>query len=311
MRLSTRTRDTKMMKSASLALLLALLALPLTAGLHRAHAEDGDVNAGESSPAPPSYDSVMGLQGDPVDGDGTPPTGADIVKNEKESGAASALHIRTDALREAGLSFGARGGLAFRTFEIQRRLAEQEAYLSKTYDFNRLLIPAQNGLLIEPPIVSEGQQALLIKTGGQEAAVADRVLKINRAARIVSASRNWRTYLERDWGKVEPPPPLLRPRDKDEVRVWQTSVKAGWEAGVTQADDIFQADLDRLTNDFVGMVRYRELLAQRMITPPYAMAENRGITGNPNEMRIGDRGLEITGPSQFVIKSDHWQPATQ
>ncbi len=234
-----------------------------------------------------------------------------VIQQEGETAAQNSVGIRVSALQEAGLSFGARGGLAYRTFEIQRRLAEQDTYLSQIYDFNRLLIPASSGLLIEPPIVNEATQALLIKTGGQEAAVADRVLKINRAARIVSASRNWRTYLERDWGAVEPPPPLLRPKDDREVAVWQRSVKKGWDAGIEQADDIFQADLDRLTNDFTGMVRYRELVAQKMITPPYSAGDNRGVTGNASEMRIGDRGLEITGPSQFVVKPNNWDPATR
>ena len=310
MRLSIQRRAIDMNNRLLTLLLAFALAAPVVAmPLQQVRAEDGDVASDEASPAPPTYSSIMDLRGNPDDADADmPPAGGDIVKDEKATAQANALHIRLDALKEAGLSFGARSGLAHRTFEIQRRLAEQETYLSKTYDFNRLLIPAQNGLLIEPPIVAEAEEALIIKTGGQEAAVADRVLKINRAARIVSASRNWRTYLERDWGKVEPPPALLLPRDKAEIKAWQVSVKAGWDAGVMQADDIFQADLDRLTNDFVGMVRYRQLLAQRMITPPYALAENRGITGNPNEMRIGDRGLEITGPSQFVIQSNHWQP---
>lgn len=288
-------RVSEMNKSFPLCLLALLLALP-------AYAQD-DAATPEASPAPPALTTLMDLQGQE---DGS--SKGNVVEEEKERAAATGIQIRNDALREAGMSFGARGGLAYRTFEIQRRLAEQEAYLSKTYDFNRLLIPAPTGLLIEPPIVSEAVQAMIIKPAGQEAATADRVLKINRAARIVSAPRNWRTYLERDWGKVEPPPPVLLPRDEREKKLWQSNLKKGWDAGVEQADDIFQADLDRLTNDFVGMVRYRELLAQKMITAPYALAENRGITGNPNEMRIGERGLEITGPSQFVIQSNQWQP---
>lgn len=258
------------------------------------------VRAQDASPPPPDI-AVLLL---------SPEIASDEeVEAKKEQDGA--LQIRGDALREAALSYGARGGLAYRTFDIQRRLAEQETYLSKIYDFRRLLIAGANGLLIEPPIISEAQTALLIKGGGQTAATADRVLKINRAAKIVSAARDWRIYLERDWGTVEPPPGVLRPRDDAERKVWNEGINKGWNAGTEQADDIFQADLDRLTNDFVGMVRYRELLAQGMITPPYALAENRGVTGSGSELRIGDRGLEITGPSQFITQSDKWQPAAQ
>jgi defect in organelle trafficking protein DotC len=218
------------------------------------------------------------------------------------------LQIREDALREAGLSYGARGGLAMRTFEIQRRLAEQDASLSRTFDFKRLLIAAPSGLLIEPPIVSEAERAVIVGGGGQQAAVADKIYRINRVARIVTAARDWRLYLERDWGKVDAPPSLLLPSSREERARWSAWVQEGWDAGMVQADDIFQADLDRMTNDFVGMVRYRELLAQNMISPPFASHEDRGVTGGGSEMRIGDRGVTITGQSELIPKSKTWTP---
>src|ERR1043166_4977829 len=43
--------------------------------------------------------------------------------------------IRIDALKEAAISYGARGGLAWRTFQIQRRLAENEGNVSRVFNF--------------------------------------------------------------------------------------------------------------------------------------------------------------------------------
>jgi defect-in-organelle-trafficking protein DotC len=228
---------------------------------------------------------------------------------EKVTPDSMGLQIRADALREAALSYGARGGLASRTFEIQRRLAEYETSMSKAFDFSRLLVAAPSGLLIEPPVVSEAQRAVLVNAGGQAAAVADRIYRINRIARIVTAARNWRLYLERDWGRVDPPPGILLPRDGDERDHWREWIKEGWAAGLTQAEETFEADLDRLTNDFVGMVRYRELLAQGMISSPYTLADDRGITGGGSEMRVGDRGVTITGQAALIPKSGAWTPA--
>lgn len=219
------------------------------------------------------------------------------------------LQIRHEAIREAALSYGARGGLAYRTFEIQRRLVEHEGSLGGTFDFRRLLIAVPSGLLVEPPIVSEAQRAVIVNNGGQEAAVADRTYRINQAARIVTAPRDWRLYLERDWGEVLPPPAVLLPKDDEEREAWRGWVREGWAAGIEQAQETFESDLDRLTNDFVGMVRYRDLLAQGMISPPYAMHEDRGVTGGGTEMRIGDRGVSITGPSVLIPRSDKWIPA--
>ena len=225
----------------------------------------------------------------------------------KNGSDAVGLQIRKDALHEAALSYGARGGLAHRTFQIQRRLVEQDQTLSKIFDFKRLLINAASGMLIEPPIISEGQRAVIVAGGGQSAAVADRIIRINRIARIVTAPRDWHLYLERDWGRVDPPPAVLLPKDKEARAVWRKAVTEGWEAGIVQADDTFQADLDRMTNDFTGMVRYRELLAQGMVSAPYAVHEDRGITGGGGEMRIGDRGVTITGQSTLIPRSPRWQ----
>lgn len=249
------------------------------------------------SPPPPAFDQIKS-QIKIADDD----SGSVEEENKKKVG----VQIRDDAMKEAALSYGARAGLAWRTFQIQRRLAEQEGNLSRIYDFAHLILAAPSGMLIEPPIVSEAQKAVLVANGGQNAAVADRVYRINKNARIVTAPRNWRTYLERDWGKVDPAPNILRPKNETELKQWQNWLVTGWEEGTRQADDVFQADLDKLNTDYLGMIRYRELLAQGMITPPYATQEDRGVTGDANEMRVGDRGLAITGPSQFNTKSERW-----
>jgi defect-in-organelle-trafficking protein DotC len=51
------------------------------------------------------------------------------------------------------------------------------------------------------------------------------------------------------------------------------------------------------------------LLAQGMISEPYAMHEDRGVTGDNNQMRVGDSALRITGPSKFLTKAELWKPA--
>ncbi len=221
------------------------------------------------------------------------------------------LQIRADALREGALSYGARGGLAYRTFEIQRRLAEYDTSMSKTYDFSRLLIAAPSGLLIEPPIISEAQKNVLVQAGGQAAAVADRIYRINQVAKIVTAGRNWHLYLERDWGRVDPPPAILLPKNAEEQAAWSAYVKQGWDQGIAQAEETFESDINRLTADYTGMIRYRELLAQNMVSPPYALSDDRGVTGGGNEMRVGDRGVSITGQSALLPKSATWTPATR
>lgn len=219
--------------------------------------------------------------------------------------------IRAEAMREAAISYGARGGLAMRTWEIRQELDTRARYMDQVYDFKQLLIPAPSGFLIEPPIVTETMNALLIETGGQQAAVSDRIYNIIRNARIVSTARSWRTYLEREWGTVEYPPDVLRPENDEERIIWIENVTKGWKLGYEQANEIFEEDLSRLTSDFNGMVRYRLLLSQGMVSPPYALQVDRGVTGGGEEMRVGDRAVQITGVPELVPGYDQWQPANR
>lgn len=235
------------------------------------------------------------------------------IKQEKKVSDEEKLpfDIREDAIREAALSFGARGGLSRRIYEIRQELEYRSRYLDKVYDFTQLLIPAPSGLLIEPPIITESDNAMIIQSGGQQAAVSDRIYNIITNAQIVSAPRTWRAYLERAWGEVELPNDLLRPENEEEREIWIKLVAEGWEQGVQQANDIFEADLSRLVGDYQGMIRYRTLVAQGMVSAPYALQVDRGITGDANQMRIGDRAVEITGVPQLVTGSDQWQPASR
>ena len=81
--------------------------------------------------------------------------------------------------------------------------------------------------------------------------------------------------------------------------------------GLEQADEIFTDDLSQLSADYNGMVRYRLLLAQGMVSPPYAFQVDRGITGGGDKMRVGDREIQITGKPGFVPGTERWQPANR
>lgn len=256
----------------------------------------GDVMNQSIGKEPPTLEELMIIP---------PPDGSDIKATEENS------EVRQQGLREAALSFGARGGLASRSYEIRKTIFEKEAYLDRIYDFKRLLITAPSGLMLEPPVISEAQDAMLIEGDGQTAAVADRVYNINVDAKIVAAPRNWRAYLERDWGDVAPPPSILYPSNDAEKTAWLAALRKGWDEGIKQADEVFQADLDRLNADFRGMVRYRMLLSQGIVSAPYTLQTDRGVTGGGKEMRVGDRALQITGPSELQTGAYEWRPASR
>ena len=256
-----------------------------------------EIEIGESTKsAPPDISALYALEADE--------TGAPI-----EEGVG--LDIRIDALKEAALSYGARGGLAFRTYEIRQELEGRSRYLDKVFDFRQLLIRAPSGLLIEPPVISEAENNLVIEGKGLEAAVSDRFYNINKNARIVTAPKNWRQFLEREWGEVEPPPNILRPKNKEERKLWKEQIAIGWDEGYSQGEEIFEMDLNQLMAQYRGMIRYRILLAEGMITPTLAVQTDRGVTGGGDQMRVGDRAVQIVDLPKLIPESSEWQPANR
>lgn len=278
---------------AALALLWAGFAMPAFAA-----SDSGATNlqAGVSS-SPPPLDSLKNVPKE--------------QKSDDEEDIGLPFDIRKEAQKEAAISYGARGGLAFRTYQIRQEIQLRAGSLDKIYNFSELLIPAPSGLLIEPPIITDVENAMIIDGGGQEAAVSDRIINIVTNSKIVSSPRSWREYLEREWGDVEMPPDILRPNNDEERNDWAEQVEIGWAQGVAQANEIFEEDLNRLMADFQGMVRFRMLLSQGMISAPYALQTDRGVTGGGDEMRVGDRAVEITSSPGLISEYDKWRPASR
>ena len=48
-----------------------------------------------------------------------------------------------------------------------------------------------------------------------------------------------------------------------------------------------------------------------MVSPPYATQTDRGVTGDGNTMRIGDRGLSITELPKLQTGYKKWQHANR
>ena len=273
---------------------IALLAIPQIS-----HATTDQMT--DLPPMPPTLEQLQEIKG--VEDAFFKPQTKSNTEAEK-----ALMDIRLDSLREAAISYGARGGLAMRQYEIWKQLQRSQTAMTKTFDFRRLLIKAPANLLIEPPIIYESLDAFDVDPSGREAAVSDRIYNINKNARIVAAPRDWRQYLERIWDEVSPPPSVLIPENYAEREAWRKWVAEGWDMGYMQADDILQSDIDRLLRDFTGMVRYRILLSQEKVSAPFAVFEDRGVTGGGRIMRVGDRAIRITGPSVLKPQSEAWRP---
>ncbi len=214
---------------------------------------------------------------------------------------------RSEALHEAALSFGARGGLAARGYAINGMLRRYEARLDSTFDFSSLVVPVGGGqTLMRPPIVTEAQMAFALGNGGQTARETGRVYEITREAQLASAPPNWRTYLVRSWVSPTPPPDDLRPRTDEEVEYWNKWVAEGWGRGESQAVEIFQSDLSRLEADLVGMARYRVLLRDGLVEQPRVVFARRSVEGGHDTMRLDDKQIQIRSQPGLNPNQRRW-----
>lgn len=210
--------------------------------------------------------------------------------------------IRNKALEDTAMSLGAQGGLAVASKELNNRMESDKWSLETIYNFNGMLLT--HGVL--PPVLVESNESLNL-ADPNTIRVADKTYKIVAQARFATTPPNWRDYLWLPYNKPELPDKVLLPRTEDERKVWVNAIKMGWDKGVEQSYSIFQQNLARLKRDYQGMILYRKLLQQKMVSPPYVSKTELGVTGNGTDMRINDQVLRITELPRLQTDSQTWK----
>ncbi len=159
---------------------------------------------------------------------------------------------------------------------------------------------------ILPPVLIEARNTLNL-SGGDSIRVADRNYKIVNQAKFITAAPTWREYLLMSYDLPQLPDRSLLPRNKPERIMWENDLEEGWNAGLQQAELIFMENINRLVRDYKGMILYRNLLAQHIVSEPYVASMNMGITGGGNDMTVNDRLLRITAFPQLQADSSAWK----
>jgi defect-in-organelle-trafficking protein DotC len=231
-----------------------------------------------------------------------PPSLDDVLKLKAPS-LDSAADLRGKMIAAAGHTVGFRAGLANRGMDFKRRLDMRADVLDKMYQFQTLLGPG--GVL--PPVIVEARDSEAVDP--DQVRTATRIFKIARAERLVSVPPTWRDYLYTGLivsASIDMPQDDARPKGDTEMKVWQDSVTQGWQEGQAQAQAIFETNLNRLTRDFNGMLRYSILLKQSIITPTQVAQSHRAVSGDPLEIKMDDRLRRITQKAELQIDASKW-----
>lgn len=224
---------------------------------------------------------------------------------KKLSGSASKPKngaIRSQSLRDTALSVGARGGLAWRAAQINKVLLQHENMLYRLFNFNAMLLDKN----VLPPVLTDARNTLTL--GGTDTIrIADRTFQIIEQAKFVTAVPVWRDYLWLSYAPPETPDKSLLPKNREEQIVWKKFIDEGWRAGVQQAEIIFKENIARLQRNYKGMILYRTLLAQNIVSPPFVAQLDMGITGGGSDLTVNDRVLRITAFPTLQNNGQEWK----
>ncbi|OGT54487.1 MAG: hypothetical protein A3F43_04060 [Gammaproteobacteria bacterium RIFCSPHIGHO2_12_FULL_42_10] len=210
--------------------------------------------------------------------------------------------IRSKALSDTAMSLGAQGSLAWASEQMNAKLNEDRKYLDSIFNFNVLVL--NHGVM--PPVLEQGDNTLNL-ADPNTIRVADRSYKIITQAHFATTPPNWRDYLLQTYSKPTLPDKTLLPKNFDEQKIWRQSAKEGWQKGIEQSYSIFQQNLARLKRDYRGMILYRKLLEEHMISPPFVSRTSLGVTGDSENMNINDQVLRIVALPALQTSSEHWQ----
>lgn len=274
-------------------------------------------DSGNSSDAPASINAGHKVIGDdaywgftsPSASDATPDSSkwneseitADSIKKDSASDTSSIPEIRASAIEGAAISFGTQAGYASRASKLNTALQSQSSYYDKIFNFSAVQL--EPGFL--PPVISEAKDTYN-QTGDDVVRAANTVYKIEFPAKIVNVPPRWQSYLLIPFADPSVPDKSLLPKTSAEKELWNQYAKKGWSVGIDQANDEFQGRLGRIKRDFEGMLRFKKLYEQGLVTKPVLARSTLGITGGGNEMAVGERVIKITNKAQLNPNQSRW-----
>jgi defect-in-organelle-trafficking protein DotC len=229
-----------------------------------------------------------------------------LSENITAQGAAAAKgdisELRRQAIVEIAYALGSSGGLSERMKQIKIDIDRRASELDRIFDFSKMTI--DNGVLA--PVLTEGLSNYA-QNSTEQVRIADKIYKIESPAKFVSVYPTWRSYLRFSYPSYDMPSGAYLPKDAAEKAVWDQAVNQGWQKGVRQANQIFESSFNRLERDYKGMVKYKILLAEGLITPTLIAKQNLGVTGGGKEMAINDQIFRITDHSALNPNQKDWK----
>ena len=212
-------------------------------------------------------------------------------------------NMRAEGVQDIALSISAQAGLYWRSQQINQILKASESNLDRAFNFDLMLLNHN----VVPPVLDQSENSLNLDDP-QTIRISDRTYKIVSQAHFTTTPPNWRDYLWMNYTKPEPPAAGFLPQNAEEKAVWRKYSALGWQNGIEQANSIYAENLSRLKRDYIGMARYRNLLAHGMVSAPFVARTELGVTGDDSNLSINDQVLRITALPKLQTNPKRWKP---
>ena len=219
------------------------------------------------------------------------------IKSSKEE-----VHeARRQVILDLATSVASSAALANKMSEINISLERNASHLDKIFNFSKLILTP--GVL--PPVLVEGN-INYAQNSEDEVRISDKIYKIESKAKFISNYPTWRNYLKMSFASFSMPNKPFDYKNDQEKLIWDEGIKNGWKMGERLALSMFDNAYNRMERDFNGMILFRILQAQGLITPTIIAGANLGVTGGGKEMTINDQVFRITEHSSLNPDAKSW-----
>ena len=230
----------------------------------------------------------------------------EIVDSEIDEQASQARNLRNKSIAETARALGVQTGVNWRHAQILKSIEKNIGYkkLDRIFCFDSLTL--DDGKII-PPVISAVAEEMRMKSR-VEARRIGMMYRIDKPAALITAAPNWRDYIFHDSTIIDKIHPSLLPKTKNEQQIWVESVEIGWRIGIRQADHLFDTGLNELVRDIRGMLKFKELAIQNIVSLPRLATGYVAIQVGNNVLDLEQKTFRITNDSQFNGEVGKWNP---
>lgn len=223
-----------------------------------------------------------------------------VHKNARFAEDNLAYDVQMKALSDYAKQLAMQSAIRSGAANINTVLQKHSRQLDAIYNFQPLMIHSK----VVPPVVTEAVD-LFNQNGDMQIRLTDKVYDIISQAKITSTPPNWRDYLQFSSEEATSydddifMTAALTPKTSLERQIWEKATKEGWQIGMRQANTLLLESLDRLNRDYIGMIRFHQLVAEGRLDMPaissYELYENT----DGARLLIGEKLFQITSLPQF------------